>query len=102
MLHVDTAFPRGGMMKSPVVLRLYRHEEAGRLRFVARSGYALDAEADADRLLEEPVGRRVPFRRLARGTTVRSSNRAGDALIELVGDPSAQATARRARTRRRS
>lgn len=103
----DVQFHAASTMKLPVLIELFRQADAGRLsldqpvllenRFrsiVDGSPYALSPGDDSDSLVYTMVGTRVPVRELAERMIVRSSNLATNALIELVGAPRADATAR--------
>ncbi len=103
----DVPFHAASTMKVPVLIELFRQADAGRLsldagvllenRFrsiVDGSAYALSPVDDSDSLVYTMVGTRVTARDLAERMIVRSSNLATNALIELVGAPRADSTAR--------
>lgn len=103
----DVQFHAASTMKLPVLIELFRQADAGRLsldepvllenRFrsiVDGSPYALSAGDDSDSLVYSMIGTRVSIRELAERMIVRSSNLATNALIELVGAPRADSTAR--------
>lgn len=107
LLDADSSFHAASTMKVPVMIELFRQVDAGRLRLdqelllvntfgsiVDGSPYQLSAGDDSDSSLYALVGRRVSVRDLTRRMIVRSSNLATNALIEIVGAPRAQATAR--------
>jgi beta-lactamase class A len=102
----DESFHAASTMKVPVMIELYRRIDAGALglrqgillinRFgsiVDGSPYGLDAGADSDSGMYRSIGQRVPVRTLIDHMITRSSNLATNALIEVVGAPSANATA---------
>jgi beta-lactamase class A len=105
-LGADDSFHAASTMKVPVMIELYRRIDAGALglrqgillinRFgsiVDGSPYGLDAGADSDSAMYGRIGQRVPVRELIDHMITRSSNLATNALIEVVGARSANATA---------
>ncbi|HSA55802.1 MAG TPA: serine hydrolase [Gemmatimonadaceae bacterium] len=109
LVHVnpDSVFHAASTMKVPVLIEYFRAVDAGHLRadqdlllvnefasIVDGSPYALDAGADSDSSLYPMLGTRVPLRLLAERMITRSSNLATNAMIEVVGAPRADATAR--------
>ncbi len=103
----DVRMHAASTMKVPVLLQLARDVDDGtrswddtvtvRNRFhsiVDGSGYSLTIEDDADSTLYQRIGEVVTYRELAERMIVRSSNLATNLLIDLVGAPATQATAR--------
>lgn len=101
LLNPDAEFHAASTMKVPIMARLFRMAERGRLslddslrvtnRFTSiydSSAYRLSPEDDSDPDLYEKVGRRVPIRQLVRRMIARSSNLATNELIRLA-DPEA-------------
>ncbi len=105
-LNAGESFHAASTMKVPVMIELYRRIDAGGLRLdqgillvnqfgsiVDGSPYSLDAGDDSDSSAYRLAGSRVPVRDLIDRMIARSSNLATNALIELVGATSANATA---------
>ena len=105
-LRADESFHAASTMKVPVMIELFRQVDAGTLKldqgiplvnhFVSiadGSSYALNPSDDSDSLAYTLVGTRVPLRVLIDHMITRSSNLATNALIELAGATSANATA---------
>lgn len=103
----DSVFHAASTMKVPVLIEYFRAIDDGRLRadqdlllvnefasIVDRSPYSLSAGDDSDSSLYAMVGRRVALRELAERMITRSSNLATNVLIEVVGAPRADSTAR--------
>jgi beta-lactamase class A len=95
------------MMKVPVMIQLFRDQDAGLVRMddsvaitktfrsiVDGSPYDLDAPDDSDTTLYRRVGERESIRYLLDRMIVVSSNLATNILIERVGADRAQATMR--------
>ena len=106
-LNADTRVHAASTMKVPVMIQLYRDQEAGRLHFddsvtIARtfrsivdgSPYDLGAPDDSDTLLYGRVGERESIRALLDRMITVSSNLATNILIELVGAERVTATMR--------
>lgn len=106
-LNADSAFHAASTMKVPVMIEYFRGVDAGRFAPEARltltnrfrsivdgSPYSLDAGDDSDSALYQRVGQEVAVRELVERMITRSSNLATNVVIELVGAPRAQATAR--------
>ena len=106
-LNADDSFHAASTMKVPVMIELFRRVDAGALglnqgillinqfgSIVDGSAYSLDPGDDSDSSAYRLVGTRVPLRELIDRMITRSSNLATNALIELVGAPQAQSTAR--------
>lgn len=106
-INADSVFHAASTMKVPVMIEYFRQLDHGRFsrgqeielqnRFrsiVDGSEYSLSADDDSDSTLYEPVGGSVPIRELVERMITRSSNLATNAVIELVGADSSQATAR--------
>lgn len=105
--NADTVFHAASTMKIPVMIEVFRAWEDGRLTRDARltlqnrfasivdgSPYTLDPGDDSDSAMYGRLGSAVPVRDLVEHMITRSSNLATNAVIELVGAPKAQATAR--------
>jgi beta-lactamase class A len=99
LMHPDSSFHAASTMKVPVMARLFRMAERGRLsladslrvtnRFRSiydSSVYRLSPEEDSDTTLYRRVGERVPVRELIHRMIARSSNLATNELIRLA-DP---------------
>ena len=93
----DVSLHAASTMKVPVLLELFRQEQAGRLslddpiavdnRFrsiVDDSRYQLDPADDSDSTLYGRIGEEVTLRELARLMIARSSNLATNILIDVV------------------
>jgi beta-lactamase class A len=106
-LHADTRVHAASTMKVPVMIQLYRDQEAGSLRLddsvtitktfrsiVDGSPYDLGAPDDSDTLLYERVGQRESIRSLMERMITVSSNLATNILIDLVGAERVTATMR--------
>ena len=107
LLHADTRVHAASTMKVPVMIQLYRDQEAGSLRLddsvaitktfrsiVDGSLYDLGAPDDSDTLLYERVGQHESIRSLMERMITISSNLATNILIELVGAERVTATMR--------
>lgn len=109
LVHVnpDSVFHAASTMKVPVLIEYFRAIDAGRLRadqdlllvnsfasIVDRSPYSLNAGGDSDSSLYAMLGTRVPLRLLAERMITRSSNLATNVMIEVVGAPRADSSAR--------
>lgn len=106
-LHADTRVHAASTMKVPVMIQLYRDQEAGSLRLddsltitktfrsiVDGSPYDLGAPDDSDTLLYERVGQHESIRSLMERMITVSSNLATNILIELVQAERVTATMR--------
>lgn len=106
-LHADSLVHAASTMKLPVMMRLYREVDAGRLdlgrrvplvnRFrsiVDRSWYTLDPGDDSDSAMYRRVGDSVTTRTLIRHMITRSSNLATNALIDRANPDSVNAMMR--------
>jgi beta-lactamase class A len=98
LLNADTRVHAASMMKVPVMIQLYRDQEAGLLSLgdsititktfrsiVDGSEYDLGASDDSDTLLYDRVGEQESIRGLMELMITVSSNLATNILIELVG-----------------
>jgi beta-lactamase class A len=105
-INADTSFHAASTMKVPVMIELFRRVDAGSLRLdqgillvnqfssiVDGSPYSLDPGEDSDSAMYKQIGQRVPVRDLIEHMITRSSNLATNALIELAGAATANATA---------
>jgi beta-lactamase class A len=105
-LNADESFHAASTMKVPVMIELYRRVDAGSLRLdqpvplanrfssiVDGSPYALDPGADSDSAAYLLIGKRVTLGELVDHMITRSSNLATNALIDLAGAKTADATA---------
>jgi len=103
----DVRLHAASTMKVPVLIQLARDVDAGRRSWddtvtirnqfrsiVDASPYALSVEDDSDSTLYQRIGEVVTYRELAERMIVRSSNLATNLLIDLLGAPATQATAR--------
>jgi beta-lactamase class A len=106
-LHADTRVHAASTMKVPVMIQLYRDQEAGTLSLddsititktfrsiVDGSPYDLGAPDDSDTLLYGRVGQRESIRTLMERMITVSSNLATNILTELVGADRVTATMR--------
>ena len=106
-INADASFHAASTMKVPVMIELFRAFDTGRLRpeqqivvtnqfssIVDHSPYTLNAGSDSDSLLYTRIGTPVPLSDLIDRMITRSSNLATNIVIELVGAPKAEATAR--------
>jgi beta-lactamase class A len=107
LLGADARVHAASMMKVPVMIQLFRDQDAGLVRMddsvaitktfrsiVDGSPYDLDAPDDSDTTLYRRVGERESIRYLLDRMIVVSSNLATNILIERVGADRAQATMR--------
>lgn len=107
LLNADTRMHAASMMKVPVMIQLYRDQEAGTLSLddsvaitktfrsiVDGSPYDLGAPDDSDTLLYQRVGEQESIRALMERMITVSSNLATNILIELVGAERVTATMR--------
>ena len=105
-LNADESFHAASTMKVPVMIELYRRVDAGTLRLdqpvplanrfssiVDGSPYTLDPGADSDSAAYLLIGKRVTLGELVDHMITRSSNLATNALIDLAGAKTADATA---------
>jgi beta-lactamase class A len=105
-INPDDSFHAASTMKVPVLIELYRRVDAGALsvdqdvplanRFssiVDGSPFSLDPGDDSDSSAYKRIGGRVSLRELIDRMITRSSNLATNALIELAGASSVNATA---------
>ncbi len=99
LLHADTSFHAASMMKVPVMVRLFRMAEAGRIdldrpipvrnefrSIEDGSLYSLSPEDDSDSTLYARVGGTATPRELIERMIARSSNLATNILVEIA-DP---------------
>jgi beta-lactamase class A len=106
LLGADHRFHAASTMKVPVMIQLFRDQDAGALALadsllvsntffsiVDSAPYHLDPADDSDSSLYALVGRRLPIRRLVELMETVSSNLATNLLIERVGAARANATA---------
>jgi beta-lactamase class A len=107
LMSPDARVHAASMMKVPVMIQLFRDQEAG-IRslddstiltktfrsIVDGSAYDLSAPDDGDTTLYRRIGQRESLRRLTELMITVSSNLATNILIELVGADRAQATMR--------
>lgn len=104
-INADSSFHAASTMKVPVLIELFRRQDAGLLdvdsSMVLRnefrsvfdgSTYSLPNTSDSDSSLYAQVGGAVPLRELARVMIVRSSNLATNVLIDTLGAAAIQAT----------
>jgi beta-lactamase class A len=107
LLNADMRVHAASMMKVPVMIQLYRDQEAGLLSLeesttiaktfrsiVDGSPYDLSAPDDSDTLLYDRVGEQESIRELMVRMITVSSNLATNILIELVGAERTTATMR--------
>ena len=107
LIDADVRMHAASTMKVPVLIQLFRDQEAGRLSLddsvtitktfqsiVDGSPYDLGAPDDSDTTLYQRVGERESIRTLAELMITMSSNMATNMLIGLVGAERAQATMR--------
>ena len=107
LLGADVRVHAASTMKVPVLIQLYRDQDAGFLdledsvtitktfrSIVDGSAYDLDAPDDSDTLLYQRIGERESIRALMERMITVSSNLATNILIELVGADRTQATMR--------
>jgi beta-lactamase class A len=107
LIGADTRVHAASMMKVPVMIQLYRDQEAGLLTLddsltirktfesiVDGSLYELGAPDDSDTTLYRRIGERESIRRLAELMITVSSNLATNMLIEHVGAERVTATMR--------
>ncbi len=107
LIGADTRVHAASMMKVPVLIQLYRDQEAGLLTLddsltisktfesiVDGSLYELGAPDDSDTTLYRRIGERESIRRLAELMITVSSNLATNMLIEHVGAERVTATMR--------
>lgn len=107
LIDVDSRVHAASMMKVPVLIQLYRDQEAGQLSLddsvtvkntfksiVDGSPYELDVPDDSEGTLYGRIGEREGIRRLAELMITVSSNLATNILIELVSAERVQATMR--------
>ena len=106
-IDADTRLHAASTMKVPVLLELGRRVDQGQLTWedttavrntfrsiVDGSAYALTVADDSDSSLYAIEGQAVSYRHLAERMIVRSSNLATNILIDRLGAPETQATAR--------
>lgn len=106
-LNADSVMHAASTMKLPVMMRLYREADAGRIdldgklrlvndfaSIVDGSHYALDPGVDGDSALYAMVGDSVTVRDLIRHMITRSSNLATNTLIALANPDSVNAMMR--------
>jgi beta-lactamase class A len=107
LLDADVRIHAASTMKVPVMIQLYRDQDAGLLdlddsvtitktfrSIVDGSAYDLGAPDDSDTLLYRRIGERESIRALMERMITVSSNLATNILIELVGADRTQATMR--------
>jgi len=107
LFDADARMHAASMMKVPVLIQLFRDQDAGRLSLddsvvitktfrsiVDSSTFDLDAPDDADTVLYARIGERASIASLAERMITVSSNLATNMLIELVGAARVQATMR--------
>jgi beta-lactamase class A len=107
LLGADVRVHAASTMKVPVMIQLYRDQDAGLLdlddsvritktfrSIVDGSAYDLGAPDDSDTLLYRRIGERESIRALMERMITVSSNLATNILIELVGADRTQATMR--------
>ena len=107
LIGANLRFHAASTMKVPVMIQLFRDADAGLLRLddsltvhtafpslVAGAAFTVGKEDDSDSTLYALVGRNRSVRELLELMITRSSNLATDILIERVGAPRAQASAR--------
>jgi beta-lactamase class A len=107
LIDADARMHAASMMKVPVLIQLFRDQDAGRLSLddsvvitktfrsiVDGSTYDLGAPDDSDTLLYARLGERKSVRSLAERMITVSSNLATNMLIELVGAERVQRTMR--------
>ena len=93
-------FHAASTMKVPVMLGIFEAVSRGELRLdqpvsvrneftsiLDGSKYALESREESDAALYESIGRDLPLEELVRRMIVRSSNRATNIVIELIGAP---------------
>lgn len=104
LIHPDSSFHAASTMKVPVMARLFRMAERGRLSLVDSicvtnrfrsiydsSVYRLSPGEDSDTTLYRKVGERVPLLELMHRMIARSSNLATNELIRLADPDSIRA-----------
>ena len=107
LIDADARLHAASTMKVPVMIQLYRDQEAGLLdledsvtitatfrSIVDGTSYELGAPDDSDTLLYQRVGEQETVRVLMEAMITVSSNLATNILIELVGAERTQATMR--------
>src|SRR5213594_185422 len=107
VIGANLRFHAASTMKVPVMIQLFRDADAGLLdlddslavhatfpSLLDGSPFEVSKDDDSDSTLYQRVGRRASVRELVELMNTRSSNLATDILIERVGAPRAQATAR--------
>jgi len=105
-VNATASFHAASTMKVPVMIELFRRVDAGTLRLdsavvlrnqfasiVDGSPFTLNAGDDSDSSVYARVGQRVTLRELNDRMITRSSNLATNAVIELLGATTADATA---------
>jgi beta-lactamase class A len=105
-VNADDSFHAASTMKVPVMIELFRQIDAGKLKLdqgillvnqfasiVDKSPYSLDPRSDSDSAAYTRVGAYVPIRELIDRMITRSSNLSTNALIDVVGATTANATA---------
>ena len=98
LINPDQSFHAASTMKVPVMMELYRQEEAGKFTLddqvpiknefasiVDRSRYSLSPDDDSEVTLYKRVGETAPIRELLHLMITVSSNLATNILIERVG-----------------
>jgi len=106
-INSDMRMHAASTMKVPVLIELARRVDAGELSWddtvtvrnsfrsiVDASPYSLTVEDDSDSTLYQREGEAVTYRELAERMIVRSSNLATNILVDILGAPATQATAR--------
>lgn len=106
-IHADSLVHAASTMKLPVMMRLFRESDAGRLplgrklllvndfrSIVDGSHYALDPKVDGDTAIYATVGDSITIRDLIRHMITRSSNLATNTLIALADPDSVNAMMR--------
>ncbi len=106
-LQADLRMHAASTMKVPVLVELARRVDRGDLAWtdtvtiensfqsiVDGSPYRLTVEDDSDSTLYQRIGQPISYHDLAERMIVRSSNLATNILIDRLGAPQAQATAR--------
>jgi beta-lactamase class A len=97
-LNADTVYHAASTMKVPVMIKLFRAIDAGRLKLdqpvlvtnqftslADGSPFSADSADDSDSTLYHEIGQRVPLSRLIDLMIQKSSNLATNTVIELVG-----------------
>jgi len=106
-INADTRVHAASTMKVPVLIQLARQVDAGVVSWdhsvvlrnefssiVDGSAYQLTIEDDSDSTLYQRIGEVVTYRELAERMIVRSSNLATNVLVDVLGAPATQSTAR--------